>query len=210
MMTDILIISNDDIFKRMLELELKAAGYTVAFGKNMPMFDSELDCAVCVAELLNTDEVLPRVKLACNRLIIISNGYSDNYTVFSRPFNIRNFVDDIGKKYSSYRDGLTVKPKGVNLSIADELVIDENLRSVSFRNDIISLTGREFDLLLYLYRKRGIPVDRNEAVRNVWKYNFAGDTNVVDVYIRYLREKIDEKYNVKLIYTVRNKGYMIK
>ncbi|MBQ7125354.1 MAG: winged helix-turn-helix transcriptional regulator, partial [Clostridia bacterium] len=73
-----------------------------------------------------------------------------------------------------------------------------------------TVTSKEYELLLYLDDNKGQPVSREEALRNVWEFGFAGDTNVVDVYIRYLRRKLDERFDAKFIVTVRNKGYMLR
>ena len=76
---------------------------------------------------------------------------------------------------------------------------------------IMELTEKkEFDLLNYLWQHEGAAVTRDELLSNVWGYEFAGDTNIVDVYIRYLRQKIDDKFGVKTIHTIRAVGYMFR
>ena len=72
----------------------------------------------------------------------------------------------------------------------------------------ISLTKKEFDLLKYLMQHKGQAVTRDALLSDVWGYDYAGDTNVVDVYIRYLRHKIDEPFGVKTLHTIRAVGYM--
>ena len=72
------------------------------------------------------------------------------------------------------------------------------------------LTKKEFDLLNYLWQHEGTAVTRDELLSNVWGYEFAGDTNIVDVFIRYLRQKIDDKFGVKTIHTIRAVGYMFR
>jgi xanthine/uracil permease len=72
----------------------------------------------------------------------------------------------------------------------------------------ITLTKKEFDLLKYLMEHKGQAVTRDALLTDVWGYDYAGDTNVVDVYIRYLRHKIDEPFGVKTIHTIRAVGYM--
>ena len=75
---------------------------------------------------------------------------------------------------------------------------------------MIALTKKEFDLYLYLWQHEGAAVTRDELLTNVWGYSFAGDTNIVDVYIRYLRQKVDDRYQIKTIHTIRAVGYLFR
>ncbi|HCW73987.1 MAG TPA: DNA-binding response regulator [Clostridiaceae bacterium] len=72
------------------------------------------------------------------------------------------------------------------------------------------LTKKEFDLLAYLLENQGIVLTREKILNNVWGFDFEGETNVVDVYIRFLRSKLDDGYEDKLIHTVRGAGYIIR
>lgn len=91
----------------------------------------------------------------------------------------------------------------------DDLVIDPLGRSV-FRDDKpIELTQREYDLLLFLARRQGQVCTREDILRHVWDYDFHTGTNVVDVYILHLREKIDKGYKQKLLRTIRGTGYKL-
>ena len=74
----------------------------------------------------------------------------------------------------------------------------------------MELTKREFDLLHYLLKNKGLVLTREALLEHVWDYDFDGGTNAVDVYIRFLRGKIDETYGLKLIHTVRGVGYVVK
>jgi DNA-binding response OmpR family regulator len=89
-------------------------------------------------------------------------------------------------------------------------LLDVEKYTVTFDNENVELTKREFDLLRYLIENQNIVLSRDKILENVWGFEYFGDTNVVDVYIRYLRSKIDDKYDIKLINTVRGVGYMIK
>ena len=82
--------------------------------------------------------------------------------------------------------------------------------SAGYGDTPIMLTKKEFDLLNYLWQHEGKAVTRDELLNHVWGYEFAGDTNIVDVYIRYLRQKIDDKFGVKTIHTIRAVGYMFR
>jgi DNA-binding response OmpR family regulator len=90
------------------------------------------------------------------------------------------------------------------------LSLDRDSREVKFGEADIQLTKKEFDLLEYLMLNRNVAISRNELLDKVWGYSYAGDTNVVDVYIRYLRAKIDERFGEKYIHTMRGVGYVIK
>lgn len=74
----------------------------------------------------------------------------------------------------------------------------------------IELTPREFDLLVYLLRNQRQVLTRDQIVQSVWGFDYYGDTNVVDVYIRYVRKKVDNGFAQPLIHTVRGVGYVLK
>ena len=95
------------------------------------------------------------------------------------------------------------------LSVKD-LTLDLGKRTVKLGNNNIDLTKREFDLLAYLIKNKNIVISREQILNKVWGYDYFGETNVVDVYIRYLRTKIDDKYGEKFIHTIRGVGYYVK
>lgn len=74
----------------------------------------------------------------------------------------------------------------------------------------IALTKKEYELLEFLLRNKGIVLGRDRIIQEVWGYDYMGDTNVVDVYVRYLRSKLDEQFDCKYIHTVRGVGYVVK
>lgn len=74
----------------------------------------------------------------------------------------------------------------------------------------ISLSGKEFALLRYLMANEGIVLSRDRLEQHIWNYDFTGGSNVIDVYIRYLRKKVDDGFDKKLIHTVRGAGYVLK
>ncbi|OAT79527.1 response regulator transcription factor [Desulfotomaculum copahuensis] len=100
--------------------------------------------------------------------------------------------------------------KSSNKLIAGGLVIHYDTRQVERGGQNISLTKREFDLLAYLAENTGIVLSRETILNHVWGYDYYGDTNVVDVYIRYLRAKIDEPFPARLLHTVRGVGYTLR
>ena len=81
---------------------------------------------------------------------------------------------------------------------------------MAYDGHAVELTQREFDLLRVLLENKGIVLSRGTLMERVWGYDYMGETNIVDVYVRYLRGKIDDAYDVKLIQTVRGVGYVIR
>ncbi|MBY0115707.1 response regulator transcription factor [Paenibacillus sp. FSL L8-0435] len=90
------------------------------------------------------------------------------------------------------------------------LKLNEGTREVSRDGVAIELTPREFDLLVYLLQNQRQVLSRDQIVQAVWGYDYYGDTNVVDVYIRYVRKKVDNGFTPPLIHTVRGVGYVLK
>jgi DNA-binding response OmpR family regulator len=93
--------------------------------------------------------------------------------------------------------------------ILGELIIDPEDYSVERKGKKLKLTATEFKLLEYLMKNKGRIVSKTLLLANVWGYNFSPESNIVDVYIKYLRDKIDKGYSKKMIITVRGLGYKI-
>ncbi len=125
---------------------------------------------------------------------------ADDYLV--KPFA---FVELLARVRALIRRG---QPSVEKLVIGD-LTLDCIRRKVSRGGDSIDLAPKEFSILEYLMRNRGRPLSRTMIVEHVWDMEYDGLTNIVDVYIRHLRSKIDDKYPTKLIHTVRGIGYML-
>lgn len=90
------------------------------------------------------------------------------------------------------------------------LVMDLNSRTVTRDGTEITLSSKEFAVLEYLLRNPGRVLSRDKIENHVWNYDFEGGSNVVDVYIRYLRKKIDTGFNKKLLHTIRGAGYVLR
>lgn len=125
---------------------------------------------------------------------------ADDYLV--KPFA---FVELLARVRALLRRGL---PTPERLSIGD-LVMDCARRKVQRAGDTVDLAPKEYSILEYLLRNRARPLSRTMIVEHVWDMEYDGLTNIVDVYIRHLRSKIDDRYPVKLIHTVRGIGYML-
>lgn len=94
------------------------------------------------------------------------------------------------------------------LSVGD-LTLDTKSKTVKRADSIITLTAKEYELLEYMMYNKGIILSREKIENHIWNFDYMGGTNVVDVYIRYLRKKIDDPYEKKLIHTIRGFGYLI-
>lgn len=98
---------------------------------------------------------------------------------------------------------------GSVLEIAD-LSIDTNARTVMRKGTKIELSSKEYSILEYLIRNKGIIVSKEKIEENIWNYDYEGTSDVIKVYIHHLRKKIDDGFETKLLHTVKNVGYVIK
>jgi len=97
-----------------------------------------------------------------------------------------------------------------NILTISDLSVDMDTRRVERNGQEISLSAKEFAILEYFIHNADIVLSRDKISRHIWNYDYEGGSNVVDVYIRYLRKKIDEGYDTKLIHTVRGAGYVLR
>lgn len=97
-----------------------------------------------------------------------------------------------------------------NVLEVGDLVLNQDSKEVKYLDDLVALTAREFNLLAYLIRNKGRVMSRVDILENVWEVNFDLGTNVIDVYMNYLRKKIDKRFNTKFLHTVVGMGYVIK
>jgi two-component system OmpR family response regulator len=121
----------------------------------------------------------------------------------TKPFSFKVLV---ARLRALIRRGAPERP--AQLSVGS-LVLDPARRTVTRRGDLIKLTAREFSLLTYLMRNAGSVVGKFDILNNVWDAAFEGSENVVEVYIGYLRKKIDAPYGLQTLSTVRGMGYRL-
>lgn len=154
-----------------------------------------LDITVPIITIITSD-------LAKDRVRMFYLGAND---VLSHPYNIEELVVRI---INLLNLSTSHQSQGINIEV-DELLIDTKNRLVFRQEEEIQLTPTEYELLLFLSKEAGNVQSREKILYEVWGYEFHGNTNIVDVYIRYLRIKIDKGRKKKLIKTVRGVGYMI-
>lgn len=223
MSAKILLIEDEEKLARFVELELCYEGYSVtkAFNGRTGLelalaggFDLIL-LDIMLPELSGM-EVLRRLRRASSVPVIMLTARdsvtdkvsgldlgADDY--ITKPFAIEELLARIRtalRKNSSNQDS--------EILSALTLQLDAKRRTVTVDGEPVDLTKREFDLLHYLLKNKGLVVTREDLLEKVWDFDFDGGTNTVDVYIRFLRGKIDELYNIKLIHTIRGVGYVIK
>ena len=130
---------------------------------------------------------------------------ADDY--ITKPFAIEELLARI--RLAERHNGAAAAVQSDDLTHGD-LTLSVSRHEVHFRGDLIDFTAREFTLLQTLLENKNIVLSRNTLLERVWGYDYMGETNVVDVYIRYLRAKLDDVYSVHIIHTVRGVGYVIK
>lgn len=221
-MQHILIVEDESKIARFVSLELKHEGYEttcIADGREAleAALNNDYDLIVLDVMLpgLNGIEILRRLRAVKDTPVIILTARdavvdkvsgldlgADDY--MTKPFAIEELLARIRvalKKRASAHRGQYVHGK---------LKVDPGSMTATYDGHKIDLTKREFDLLAYLLENTDVVVTREQALDAVWGYDFYGNTNVVDVYIRYLRAKIDDAYRIPLIETVRGSGYVIR
>ena len=240
-MSQIRLISTDILFSRMLELELSALGRTASHTVSLSSPDMEtlVSSEACQLLILDLDvayEDLEEMLVLAqdNKIPVILFGYpssesmtaekirfydSDIYRyVFPRPFLMSQFLY-CAKELLCFKEEDQIRRREAPAMAmkqhctADDIRINENARQVFYKNDLLTLTATEYELLLYLMKQRGTVLTRTQLYEAVWKPDGEvqkKDSNIVDVYIRYIRSKLDEPYRIKLIETVRGVGYTIR
>lgn len=132
------------------------------------------------------------------------NAGADDYMV--KPFKF----SELDARINALARRAGQEQKVQDVILIDDLQIDRKTKTVMRNGDSIILTAKEFKLLYYFAKNIGTVLSREQILDNVWDINFDMNTNVVDVYINYLRKKIDKPYTNKLIHTIKGLGYVIK
>lgn len=224
-MARILIIEDEIKIARFLELELTHEGYDVliagegrlglekALKENVDLVILDIMLpginGIEVCRRIRGESQVPIIMLTAkdditDKVAGLDTGADDYMT---KPFAIEELLARI--RVALNRKKNQKEPKLEKLQIGD-IKLNISSHSAHYKDEELSLTKKEYKLLEYMIRNKNTVLSREQLLNHVWDYEYFGDTNVVDVYIRYLRQKIDEKYGVHIISTVRGVGYIIK
>ncbi|KMY19981.1 response regulator transcription factor [Bacillus pumilus] len=222
----ILVVEDEKKIARVLSLELEYEGYEVTVKETgmdglQALEEESFDLVLLDVMLpeLSGLEVLRRVRktnTATPIILITARGSvpdkvsgldlgANDY--ITKPFDIEELLARIRAQLR-----LNIKAqeeKETELSIAD-LTVNEKTRDIQRAGQMLELTPREYDLLVHLLKHQQQVLTRDQLLTAVWGFDYFGDTNVVDVYIRYLRKKVDYPFEKQLIHTVRGVGYVMK
>ena len=224
-MKKVLIIEDEQNLARFIELELKHENYDVditndglsglnkALQQNydlilLDLMLPEMD-GLEVCKRLRAQKDTPVIMITAkgeiyDKVIGLDIG-ADDYIV--KPFEIEELLARMRALVRRYSEDHQSNPDIINI---DGLIIDKHGFSVTYESQNIELTKTEFDLLLVLAENQNHVLHREQILDHVWGYESAVETNVVDVYIRYLRNKLKPIGKQKLIETVRGVGYVIR
>ncbi|MBQ3393223.1 MAG: response regulator transcription factor [Lachnospiraceae bacterium] len=234
MKTNILLVEDEEKLARFVELELVHEGYRVDKSDNgrealEKALEEDYDLVLLDIMLpgLNGLEVLrrllkekevPVILLTARDAVMdkVSGLDAGAVDYITKPFAIEELLARIRAALKHYAAHPAGGEKESNAKEEEgiltwkELTLDDRRHQVRYAGHEIALTNREFLMLKTLLENRDIVLSRDTLLNRVCGYDYAGETNVVDVYIRYLRSKIDDVYDVKMIHTVRGVGYVIK
>ncbi|MBQ5990843.1 MAG: response regulator transcription factor [Oscillospiraceae bacterium] len=221
----ILIVEDEEKLARFTELELKHEGYETAKAfdgrTGLEMAESgEYDLILLDIMLpgLNGIEVLRRIRKTSEVPVILLTARdsvmdkvsgldtgADDY--ITKPFDIEELLARI--RAALRKRTVQAETSSASLSFGD-LELDPAAHTVKYDGHDIELTNKEFGLLKKLLENKSIVLSRETLLEDVWGFDYMGETNIVDVYIRYIRSKIDDVYGIKMIQTVRGVGYVIR
>ncbi len=219
----ILVVEDEQSLNRIITKRLEKEGYSVD-----SCYDGEdalhyIDMGEFDAVVL--DIMIPKI----DGLSVLSAIRAKKLEVPVLFLTARDSIDDRVKGLDAGADDYLIKPfafdellarlrvmirkKAGNVTnifeIAD-LTVDISSRRVWRNGDEIMLSAKEFDVLEYLIRNKDIVLSREKIESHIWNFDYSGGSNVIDVYIRYLRKKIDDPYENKLIHTIRGVGYVLR
>lgn len=219
----ILIIEDDEKISRLIEMELKFENFDVvkAFdgreGLNKAMTEKvDLIILDLMLPKMNGIEVCKRIREHLQTPIIIltaKDGITDKVIgldygaddYMTKPFSNEELIARI--KALLRRTKTKTKPDVFEF---EDLKIDYMAYEVYRDGELIALSKKEFDLLDYLVVNKGIVLSRDKILQEIWGYDYVGNDNILDLYIKYVRDKIDKNHERKFIQTVRGVGFVFK
>ncbi|MCL1914546.1 MAG: response regulator transcription factor [Eubacteriaceae bacterium] len=223
-MKKVLIVEDEQKIGRFLQLELKHEGYSseisadgregyqmaqsgsydlIVLDLMLPNLSGIEVCRRLRAEGIATPIIMLTAKDDVSDKVMGLDVGADDY--MTKPFAIEELL-------ARMRVALKKQTKASDAPIlrGGKLTLDRNKYEVYFDDSLITLTKKEFELLAFLLTNKNNVLSREQIVENVWGYEYEAETNVTDVYIRYLRSKIDERFGTAYIKTIRGIGYQFK
>ena len=203
----ILLAEDEKNLNRIITEALQDEGYSVDSCLNGPDINMpRMDGLTVVRRLRERGDITPVLFLTArdsvaDRVEGLESG-GDYYLV--KPFDFKELmavVRVMTRKYTGNRS---------NVYTMADLTLDAQSRTVTRAGKNIELTGKEFALLEYMLRNRGVVLTREMIENNLWNYDYEGGTNIVDVYVGYLRRKMDTGFDKKLIHTVWGSGWVLR
>ena len=225
-MVRILIVEDEEKIARFTELELVHEGYEVIKADNgrdgleiAEKGDVDLILLDIMLPQINGLEVLRRLRKTSDIPVIMLTARdavmdkvsgldagADDY--ITKPFAIEELLARI--RTALKRKTIIEKKQNSDILNCGLLSLDKAKHKVTYDGNTIELTHREFNLLQVLLENKNIVLTRDVLMEKVCGYDYIGETNVIDVYVRYLRTNIDDKFKTNIISTVRGVGYVIK
>lgn len=230
MASKILIVEDEEKIARFVELELRHEGYEVVKaqdgrtglglaeegGLSLVLLDvmlPELNGFEVLRRLRKTSDV-PVIMLTARDAVMDKvaglDGGADDY--ITKPFAIEELLARIRLAIKKHEKtgSTTAQPEEAGMLRVGKLMMDTARYEVRYEEQPVELTHREFELLRVLLENKNIVISRETLMQKVCGYDYMGETNVIDVYVRYLRSKLDEVFGIKVIQTVRGVGYVIR
>lgn len=219
----VLVVEDEKDLNRVITKKLKIEGYSVD-----SCYDGEeavYYISMTAYDVIVLDIMLPKK----NGYEVLSDIRAKGFTTPVLFLTAKDALEDRVKGLDLGADDFLIKPfhfeelmarlrvmvrrnhGGVSnqLKVAD-LILNCDTHQVERKGKVIELSGKEFAILEYLMQNTGIVLSRERLEEHIWNYDYQGASNMIDVYIRYLRIKIDKEYDTKLIHTVRGVGYVLK
>lgn len=219
----ILLVEDEKQMAMFIEMELTHEDYKVDIaydGREALEKVDNTDYNLIILDImipnLNGIEVCRRIRQFSNIPIIMLTAKSDipdkvlGLDVGANDYMTKPFaIEELLARIRVYERNIVLKTNEETIKVKD-IVLDNKTHQVWRSGKLIELTKKEYDLLEILLINKNIVLSREKLIEKVWGYDYTGDTNVVDVFIRYLRSKIDDGFEDKLITTIRGVGYVIK
>ncbi|WP_239616518.1 response regulator transcription factor [Cohnella mopanensis] len=228
MSIDVLIVEDENKIARLLELELTHEGYSVSLADNgrdglekalkeewgliiLDIMLPELNGIEVLRRLRKIDTQTPVIVLTArnttpDKISGLDQGANDYMT---KPFEIEELLARMRAALRNRPVDSSIKTASRELQISN-LTVNKVSREIIRGGKRIVLTPKEYDLFLFLLENQNQVMSREQIINHVWGFDFVGDTNVVDVYIRYIRKKIDHDFDAHIIHTIRGVGYSVR